>query len=92
MTEEACVDHLFKGVNAALYERLYVLGIKTCDEFHEKARLHEDAVRTAYERILQGSSSGRGKRPCSGFEEADSRAEGTLIENVAHREMGWPGK
>ena len=44
MTEEASVDHLFKGVNAALYERLYVLGIKTCDEFLEKARLHEVAV------------------------------------------------
>lgn len=50
MSEEARVDHLFRGVNAALYERLYVLGIKTCDEFLEKARLHEDAVRTAYER------------------------------------------
>ncbi len=47
MTEEVRVDHLFRGLSPALYERLYVLGIQSCDEFLEKARLHADAVKTA---------------------------------------------
>ena len=50
-------DHLLRGVNATLYERLYVLGIKTCDEFLEKARLHSEVVKTAYERGFEAGGS-----------------------------------
>ncbi|KZS20644.1 Uncharacterized protein APZ42_012574 [Daphnia magna] len=50
MAEEVRIDHLFRRMSPALYERLYVLGIKPCEEFLEEARLHADAVKTAYER------------------------------------------
>ncbi|XP_057377946.1 uncharacterized protein LOC130699908 [Daphnia carinata] len=50
MAEEVRIDHLFRGLSPTLYERLYVLGIKTCEDFLEEARLHADAVKTAYER------------------------------------------
>ncbi|KAK4017592.1 hypothetical protein OUZ56_033206 [Daphnia magna] len=55
MAEEVRIDHLFRGLSPALYERLYVLGIKSCEEFLEEARLHADAVKTAYERGYEDS-------------------------------------
>ncbi len=56
MAEEVRVYHLFRGLSLALYERLYVLVIQSCDEFLEKAILHADAVKTAYERGYEGAA------------------------------------
>lgn len=53
MSEEARVDHLFRGVNAALYERSDVLGIKTCEDFLEIVRLYSEAVKTEYKRSFE---------------------------------------
>ncbi|KZS10401.1 Uncharacterized protein APZ42_025133, partial [Daphnia magna] len=48
-----------EGLSPALYERLYVLGIKSFEEFLEEARLHVDAVKTSCER---GYEDARRKR------------------------------
>ncbi|KAK4023288.1 hypothetical protein OUZ56_008706 [Daphnia magna] len=61
MAEEVRIDHLFRGLSPALYERLYVLGIKSCEEFLEEARLHADAVKTAYERGYEDARREREK-------------------------------
>ncbi|KAK4006724.1 hypothetical protein OUZ56_011882 [Daphnia magna] len=61
MTEEVRVNHLFRGLNPTLYARLYVLGIKSCEEFLEEARLHANDVKTAYERGYEGASREHGK-------------------------------
>ena len=53
MAEEALVDHLHRGVNETLYERPYVLGIKTCDKFLENDRFPSAAVKTAEERGME---------------------------------------
>ncbi|KAK4009564.1 hypothetical protein OUZ56_018698 [Daphnia magna] len=50
MDEEVRIDHLFRGLSPTLYERLYMLDIRSCEEFLEEASLHVDAVKTAYER------------------------------------------
>ncbi|KZR99270.1 Uncharacterized protein APZ42_004924, partial [Daphnia magna] len=55
------IDHLFRGLSPALYERLYVLGIKSCEEFLEEARLHANAVKTAYERGYEDARREREK-------------------------------
>ncbi|KZS13365.1 Uncharacterized protein APZ42_021523 [Daphnia magna] len=61
MAEEVRIDHLFRGLSLALYERLYVLCIKSCEEFLEEARLHVDAVKTAYERGYEDARREREK-------------------------------
>lgn len=65
MAEEVRIDHLFRGLSPALYERLYVLGMKSCEEFLEEARLHADAVKTAYERGYEDARR-EGEKPAVG--------------------------
>lgn len=61
------MDHLFRGLSPALYEQLYVMGITKCEEFLEIAKLHADAVKTAYERD---------------YEDARKEDEKTLIGSI----------
>lgn len=61
MAEEVFIDHLFRGLSPAHYKRLYILGIKSCKEFLEEARLHADAVKIADERGYEDAGRERGK-------------------------------
>ncbi len=65
MVEEVRVDHLFRGLSLALYERLYVLVIQSCDEFLEKSILHADAVKTAYARGYEDARREGEKAPAA---------------------------
>ncbi|KZS08016.1 Uncharacterized protein APZ42_028148 [Daphnia magna] len=65
MAEEVRIDQLFMGLSPALYQRLYVLGIKSCEEFLEEAKLHGDAVKIAYERGYEDARRER-KKPAVG--------------------------
>ncbi|KAK4004236.1 hypothetical protein OUZ56_005978 [Daphnia magna] len=73
MVEEVLIDHLFRGLSPALYNRLYVLGNKSCEECLEETRLHADAVKTAYEKVPDSRTEGRAS-PCRrSFEEEGER-------------------
>jgi predicted RecB family nuclease len=45
MDEQLQLDYLLKGLRPALYEKLAVMNITTCEELIEKAKLHADVLR-----------------------------------------------